>query len=136
MPAGLRAVLLAMNTLLNDPDGDRRPSADVWSAADYVAHSIDVVQEVLTEIADAAGWPAPPAATDCTTAIAALDQLLESRTSQDLENVSLETSFATLTGTGNLLHALHDLEHHTLDIRRGYASFALARGEDLHTNAR
>ena len=69
----------------------------------------------MTEIADAAGWPARSAATDCTTAIAALNQLLENRTTHDLERVLLETSFATLTGTGNLIHALHDLEHHTLD---------------------
>jgi hypothetical protein len=133
---GLRAVLSAMEALLRDPDVDRRPAAEIWSAAEYVTHSIDVVQEVIAEVADAAGVQVPTIAVDATTAIVAVDELVELLVDTDLDSLSLEMSFATLTGTDNLLHALHDLEHHLLDIRRGYAAFALARGDALHTTVR
>jgi len=134
--AGLRAVLGAMEALLRDPDVSRRPAAETWSAAEYVAHSIDVLQEVVTEVADAAGVRVPTVATDCATAIIAVDELVEVLVDIDLDSLSLEAPFATLTGTDNVLHALHDLEHHLLDIRRGYAGFALERGDALHMNVR
>jgi hypothetical protein len=53
-----------------------------------------------------------------------------------MATLTLETPFGQVTGTSNLLHAVHDLEHHALDIRRGYAKLSLQRGEDLHTVTR
>jgi len=32
-----------------------------------------------------------------------------------------------------VLHLLHDLEHHVLDIRRGYAKLAMADHPEVHT---
>jgi hypothetical protein len=134
--AGLHAVLLAMRSLLSDPDADRRPAAETWSAAEYVEHTLAVVVECVQEVADVEGLPvgdAPGTPDETLQFLAAFERDLEGR---DLDRLMLAAPFATLTGIGNLLHGLHDAEHHALDIRRGYAGFALARGEDLHTNVR
>jgi hypothetical protein len=133
---GLRAVLTAMHDLLTDPDADQRPAATTWSASEYVAHSIDVVAETVAEVADAAGLPPPTPPTDCPTALAALDALLAGPAGPQLDELMLTTPFATITARDNLYHALHDLEHHLLDIRRGYGRIALTRGDDLHTTVR
>jgi hypothetical protein len=45
----------------------------------------------------------------------------------------IDAPFGQITGIDNVLHAVHDLEHHALDIRRGYASLNLERGDELHT---
>lgn len=134
--AGLRAVLAAMQGLLADPDVDRRPAAETWSASEYVSHSIYVVQETVEEVAVVAGQAVAAAPVDCAEAQAALDALLAGLTGAQLDELTLDAPFATISARDNLSHALHDLEHHLLDIRRGYARLALARGDDLHTTAR
>jgi hypothetical protein len=134
--AGLRAVLTAMHGLLTNPDADRRPTATTWSAVEYVAHSIDVVAETVGEVADAAGLPMPAPPTDCPSALTALDALLAGPAGPQLDELMLTTPFATISARDNLHHALHDLEHHLLDIRRGYGRIALTRGDDLHTTVR
>jgi hypothetical protein len=133
---GLRVVLGALDVLLRDHDVDRRPEPETWSAAEYVAHSIEVVRESVMEVAEVAGLTVDVAATDCLGMIAAVDVLIGGLADRDRELLLLEAPFATMTATGVLLHALHDLEHHVLDIRRGYARFGLARGEDLQTAVR
>ncbi|HEY3748331.1 MAG TPA: hypothetical protein VGL80_03955 [Pseudonocardiaceae bacterium] len=133
---GLRAVLAAMHDLLTNPDADQRPAEGTWSAAEYVVHSIHVVAETVAEVADAAGVPPPTPPIDCPSALAALDALLAGPTGPQLDTLTLVTPFATITARDNLYHALHDLEHHLLDIRRGYGRIALTRGDDLHTTVR
>lgn len=132
--AGLRAVLTAMHDLLTD--ADQRPAPETWSATEYVTHSIAVVTECVAEVADAAGLPAPAPPTDCPAALAAVDALLAGPAGPQLDTLTLDTPFATITARDNLCHALHDLEHHLLDIRRGYGRIALTRGDDLHTTVR
>jgi hypothetical protein len=134
--AGLRAVLTAMHGLLADPDVDQRPAPETWSASEYVAHSIYVVQETSAEVAGVAGRAVAIPPTDCASAQAVLDALLAGLTARQLDELTLDAPFATISARDNLLHALHDLEHHLLDIRRGYARLALARGDDLHTTVR
>ena len=134
--ADLRSTLLAMQALLSDPDADRRPAAETWSAAEYVDHTILVIVECISEVAEVAGLAVGAAPTNCQNSLQFLATFGEDIAGHDLDGVFLEVSFATLTGTHNLLHALHDAEHHLLDIRRGYARFGLARGEDLYTTVR
>jgi len=38
-----------------------------------------------------------------------------------------------MTVGGIVLHLLHDLEHHVLDVRRGYARIAMADHPAVHT---
>jgi hypothetical protein len=134
--AGLRAVLTAMDGLLADPDADRRPAPETWSASEYVAHSLHVVQETAEEIAVAAGQDIAAPPTNCASALAVLDALMAGPAGQQLNDLKLDTSFATISANDNLLHALHDLEHHLLDIRRGYSRIALTRGDELHMTVR
>ncbi len=125
-----------MNNLLADPDADQRPAAETWSASEYVAHSIYVVRETAEEVAGVAGQAAAAIPADCASALAVVDALMDSPAGQHLDELMLEAPFATISARANLLHALHDLEHHLLDIRRGYARIGLTCGDDLHTTVR
>ncbi|HEX5400884.1 MAG TPA: hypothetical protein VFX16_01135, partial [Pseudonocardiaceae bacterium] len=134
--AGLRAVLTAMHCLLTDPDVDQRPAPETWSATEYVEHSLFVVRETAEEVAVAAGQAVATPPTDCMGALAIVDALVAGPAGRRLDELMLDTPFATISARDNLPHALHDLEHHLLDIRRGYSRIALTRGDDLHTTAR
>jgi hypothetical protein len=129
----LRSALTVIGVLLDDSEAGRKPAPGTWSAAEYAAHAVHVVAECVAEGRDAAGLEAVPDPADVTGAIAALDEIFDSPARLDLDGITVDAPFATLTVRGNLLHALHDVEHHALDMRRGYAGFALARGDDLHT---
>jgi hypothetical protein len=134
--AGLGSVLTTMQDLLTDPDVDVRPGAETWSAAEYVDHTISVIVECVEEVAGVAGLSVGETPTSCQTISQFLEVFERDLDSRDLDQLMIEAPFAVLTATGNLHHALHDAEHHALDIRRGYARLALARGTDLHTTVR
>jgi len=134
--AGLRSVLATMQALLTDPDAARQPTPETWSAAQYVDHTISVIVECVEEVASVAGQAVGAVPTSCQTALEFLEAVDRDLDGHNLDQMTLETSFATLTATDNLLHALHDAEHHALDIRRGYAGFGLARGKELYTTVR
>ena len=132
----LRSALKMVGELQDDPEAEREPAPGIWSAADYSAHAVHVVAETVSEVRDAAGLQAVAEPTDVKSAIAAVDEVFRELTGSRLDEITVDAPFATLSLRGNLLHALHDVEHHVLDIRRGYAGFALARGDDLHTTQR
>jgi hypothetical protein len=132
----LRSALKTVGELQDDPEADRKPAPGVWSATEYSAHAMHVVAETVSEVRDAAGMRVVAEPTDAKGAIAAVDAVFRELTGSRLDEITVEAPFATLSLRGNLLHALHDVEHHVLDIRRGYAGFALARGDDLHTARR
>jgi hypothetical protein len=130
----LRSVILAMQVLAGDGNAGRRPGAGIWSASEYVDHTISVVAECCEEVAEAAGVVVGERPSSCERALDFMQAFGFAVGSIDLDRVTIEAPFATLTATGNLHHALHDAEHHCLDIRRGYATFALASGDVLHTS--
>lgn len=132
----LRSALKMVGELQDDPEAERKPAPGTWSATEYSAHAVHVVAETVFEVRDAAGLRAVAEPTDVKNAIAAVDAAFRELTGSRLDEITVEAPFATLSLRGNLLHALHDVEHHVLDIRRGYAGFALARGDDLHTAQR
>jgi len=133
---GLVRTLTELEELAADPDAQRRPAPEVWSAAEYIEHCLHVLAESLTEVAEAARVPFGEPAASCAAGAAAVRLLALLVPSAKLAALSIEVPFAQITGTDNLLHALHDLQHHALDIRRGYAHLNLRRGEDLHTVSR
>jgi hypothetical protein len=136
LAGALRSVLAVIGELQGDPEAGRQPAPGTWSAAEYSAHALHVVAECIAESREAAGLSAIPDPADVAGAIAAVDAFFGELTGRRLDETTLEVPFGTLSARGNLLHALHDTEHHVLDIRRGYAGFALDRGDDLHTTRR
>jgi hypothetical protein len=136
LAGALRSVLAAIGELQGDPEAGRQPAPGTWSAIEYSAHALHVVVECISEAREAAGLGAVPDPVDVAGAIAAVDAVFAELSDRRLDGIILEVPFGTLSARGNLLHALHDAEHHALDIRRGYAGFALARGVDLHTTQR
>jgi hypothetical protein len=139
LAGALRSVLTAIGELLGDPEAGRTPAPGTWSGAEYGAHALHVVAECVAEVCEAAGLKAVPDPADAAAAIAAVDAVdavLGELVDPLLDEITVEAPFATLSIRDNLLHGLHDAEHHVLDIRRGYAGFALARGDNLHTTQR
>jgi hypothetical protein len=136
LAGALRSVLAVIGDLHGDPEAGRQPAPGTWSGAEYSAHALHVVAECIGETREAAGLEAVPEPADAAGAIAAVGALFGELTDRRLDGITLEVPFGTLSARGNLLHGLHDAEHHVLDIRRGYAGFALARGDDLHTTRR
>ena len=134
--AGIKAAVVAILRSLDDPQAGRRPAAQTWSAQEYANHTMLVVVECVTEVVGAAGIDVAAAPADIRELVGYLERFAARVEGRDLGAIRLETSFATISGTDNLLHALHDAEHHLLDIRRGYARLALARGEELQTTVR
>jgi hypothetical protein len=129
----LRSALKLVGELQEDAEAERKPAPGTWSAAEYCAHAVHVVAETVSEVRDAADLGAVAEPANVRSAIAAVDVVLSELTGSRLDEIMVEAPFAALSLRGNLFHALHDVEHHVLDIRRGYAGFALARGDDLHT---
>lgn len=131
----VRSTIETMRLLLGDPDADRRPGPETWSASEYAVHTIAVVTECCQEVADAAGLELGEPPTTCEEAETYVADLHSAIADDALEQIALDAPFGELTGTGNLLHALHDAQHdaqhHVLDIRRNYAGLALASGEAL-----
>ena len=130
----LRSVILAMQGLVDDRNAKRRPQPGVWSAAEYVDHTIAVVAECCEEVAEAAGVAVGDRPSSCESTLDFLQAFSVAVAGCDLDRVIIEAPFASIAATGNLHHGLHDAEHHALDIRRGYATFGLASGVDLHTS--
>jgi hypothetical protein len=129
----LRSALTMVGKLQDDPEAERKPAPGIWSATEYSAHAVYVVAETVSEVRDAADLQAIAEPSDVKSALAAVEAVFSELAGSRLDEITVEAPFAKLSLRGNLLHALHDVEHHVLDIRRGYAGFALARGDELHT---
>ncbi|RHW24271.1 hypothetical protein D0Z08_25505 [Nocardioides immobilis] len=133
--AALAAALAALAGLLDRGEADRKPSEKIWSAREYVDHCVEVTDALLGYITDRLGT----ARVDCSdleacrAGIATTVPLLTA----DQRAAVIEDVYPwPVTVQFVLLHLLHDLGHHVLDIRRGYAGFVLADNEGGATNQR
>lgn len=123
--ASVEAAFTEMLALQQRPHVTTRPASEVWSAAEYADHVLHGSNAVGALVAVALRRPAPEMANDLTSARAASVQLARSISDAD-RLVSCPFEGAP-TDVGRLvLHLLHDLEHHVLDVRRGYAALVLA----------
>ncbi|MDZ5621359.1 hypothetical protein [Nocardioides bizhenqiangii] len=126
--AAFRDVFVALETLLEREDADRKPAEEVFSAQEYVDHCVEVTEAILGYVTDRLGGERA-VCPDLATARAATAQQESTLTPESRATVIEDVYPWPVTVQWVLSHLLHDLEHHVLDIRRGYAGFVLADSE-------
>jgi hypothetical protein len=129
----LAAVFAALEPLLDHPDADSRPDPDTWSAREYVDHCCQVTRALLEYVARVLGTDPPDELRDIRAAAAACSGVVPALTEADRAAVLEDEYPMPVTVEWIVRHLLHDLEHHVLDIGRGYARLALADHPVVHT---
>ncbi len=124
---GLESAWSNLSALLDHRDVDRRPQPNTWSAREYVAHCVEIVRENLEWVAETGISPPDIAAYDPGSARQACADVVSGLQESDWRRVIVVGDrFAyDVDVEWTLKHTLHDLVHHVLDIRNGYASIAL-----------
>jgi hypothetical protein len=128
-------VYASLQLLEQHPDAGRRPEDETWSGTEYVEHCVDVADQILAICHRGIGRPDSMSVASLSEATAATRELVGGLSDSEWEAVTDGWSF-DVPVRGALVHLLHDLEHHVLDVRRGYAKLALADGIEVVTNRR
>jgi hypothetical protein len=113
------------------PQATERLERDVWSAAEYAEHVISGSERVVTVVTAALGRPSPDAVSDLASAKAIIIECLRSISEADREVPCPFDGAPTDVGT-LLLHLLHDIEHHVLDVRRGLAKLTIRESQAIY----
>jgi len=111
--------------LLDHPYRARRPEPETFSADEYVEHCIDVTRALLGIIADTTGIESRTEIADLHSARLASAQVLPALTGERRAARHTGTYSHDVSAGWIARHLLHDLAHHVLDIRCGYAKLAL-----------
>lgn len=119
-------VLVQLERLLDHPYRARRPEPGTFSADEYAEHCVEVTRALLGMITDVTGLARPTEIVDLSSARAASTTVLQSLTRPQREARHTGTYSRDVSAGWIARHLLHDLAHHDLDIRRGYAKLALA----------
>jgi hypothetical protein len=131
--SAVATAITALNRLTDRVEATSRPDTNTFSAVEYSAHSVETTMGLLGYVAQVTGRPLTRSATDLTGCAEVAAAALADLTDADrLRVLSGEFPF-DLTVDGIVLHLLHDLEHHVLDVRRGYARLAMAEHPVVHT---
>ncbi len=118
--------ITTLDGLTDNIDAARRPDADTFSANEYMAYCVETTMVLLGYIAQATGRPLARSATDLAGCAELASGVLAGLTDTDRLGVPSGAFSIDLTVDGIVLHLLHDLEHHVLDVMRGYARLAMA----------
>jgi hypothetical protein len=130
--ADLAEVLDRLAALDDRDDTHRRPEPDIWSASEYVEHSVEVIASILGYVARVLGTQEPEV-NDLESAARAVATIVPAIT-DDQRALLLHDEYRFPVSVEWLLrHLLHDLQHHVLDIRRGTARLALADLPEVST---
>jgi hypothetical protein len=130
--AELAEVLERLAAFDDRPDAHRRPEPDIWSASEYVEHSVEVIAGILGYIAGVLETQEPQV-NDLESAARAVATMVPAITN-DQRTLLLRDEYPFPVSVEWLLrHLLHDLQHHVLDIRRGTARLALEDLPEVHT---
>ncbi|WP_446665060.1 hypothetical protein [Flexivirga sp. B27] len=131
------ASIAMLRSLVDDPRATERPTPETWSTDEYTAHCLELLGESISVIDT--GKPEPRCAiADLADGLVKARSLLDSVAGTDLHRpIDVGGDFPA-TPAWMLHHLLHDLEHHALDIRRGYAKLELQRlnGRTVERDAR
>lgn len=124
-PAELDHVFVQLAGLLDHPYRDHRPEPETFSADEYVTHCVEVTRALLGMITDTIGIEQHLEIVDLPSARTAAAQVLPALTGTR-RDVRHTGTYSHDVSTGWIArHLLHDLAHHVLDIRCGYAKLAL-----------
>jgi hypothetical protein len=131
--SAIAMAITALDGMTDRVEAARRPDADTFSADEYAAHSVETTMGLLGYIAQVTGRPLARSATDLTGCAEVASGVLAELTDADRLGVLSGAYPFDMTVDGIVLHLLHDLEHHVLDVRRGYARLAMADHPAVHT---
>ena len=126
-------VYASLERLQGHPEAGRRPEPDTWSGAEYAEHCVDGTDQTLAICRRAVALPESTSVVSLSEAAAATAHLISELTDPQWDAVTDGWSF-DVPVRGAMVHLLHDLEHHLLDVRRGYAKLGLADGEEVATS--
>jgi hypothetical protein len=134
--AELVAVCGRLAALVNErKNASERPRPEIFSATEYVQHSVEVIEGILGYIATVIGIQAPQVG-DLGTAVRVAQAILPSITT-DQRAALLHDKYPFPASVDWLLqHLLHDLQHHVLDIHRGYARITMSVLPEVYTSRR
>lgn len=125
-PGELDHAFAQLARLLEHPDCSRRPQPEIFSAEEYVGHCVDVTRALLGLITDVTGIAPEDGIVDLPSARAASARVLPALTGTRRDARHTGTYSHDVSAGWIARHLLHDLAHHVLDIRCGYAKLALA----------
>ena len=126
-------VFASLARLQNHPEAGRRPEPETWSGNEYAEHCVDGTDQTLAICRRALELPECTSVGSLSEAAAATAELIERLTEPQWEAVTDGWSF-DVPVRGAMVHLLHDLEHHLLDVRCGYAKLGLADGIEVATS--
>ena len=133
LAAAFADVFTSLDRLQAHPDVDRRPEPETWSGAEYAEHCVDGTDQTLAICRRAVALPEGTPVISLAEAATATADLIAGLTERQWDAVTDGWSFEVLV-RGAVVHLLHDLEHHLLDVRRGYAKLGLADGIEVVTS--
>ena len=126
-------VYASLERLRQHPEAGRRPEPDTWSGEEYAEHCVDGTAQTLAICRRAVALAELAAVVSLSEAAAATADLIGELTGPQREAVTDGWSF-DVPVRGAMVHLLHDLEHHLLDVRCGYAKLGLADGVEIATS--
>jgi hypothetical protein len=121
----------AMAELQLSPQATERPEQDVWSAVEYAEHVVSGSERVVALVHAAVGRPSPATVSHVASAKAITIACLRSISEAD-RDIPCPFEGAPTTVEGLLLHLLHDIEHHVLDVRRGLAKLTIRGSQAIY----
>ena len=126
-------VYASLERLQEHPEAGRRPEPETWSGAEYAEHCVDGADQTLAICRRAVELPESTSVGSLSEAAAATADLIGGLTDPQWDAVTDGWSF-DVSVRGAMVHLLHDLEHHLLDVRRGYAKLGVADGIEVVTS--
>lgn len=131
--SAIATAIISLDAMTDRVDAARRPDTDTFSADEYAAHCVETTMGLLGYIAQVAGRPLTQSPTDLAGCAQLASEVLAGLTDVDRLGVLAGEYPFDITVDGIVLHLLHDLEHHVLDVRRGYARLAMADHPVVYT---
>lgn len=123
----LAAAFATLQRLTGHRDAGRRPAEETWSGLEYAEHCVDVADQIVAVANRAVARPGTAHLASLSEATTTTVSLVDALTETEWDAVTDAWPFE-VSVRGAMIHLLHDLEHHVLDVRRGYAKLALADG--------
>lgn len=132
-PSELDEVFVQMASLLEHPLAGRQPQEGTYSAEQYATHSVEITAELLEFVTRVTDIAEETDIVDLATARAATQRVTTQVTGELRGAVLADVYPFEVSAEWVVLHLLHDLSHHVLDIRRGLAKVAMADLPERYT---